>query len=342
MDAYEFDSKFQDIIAATIIRDHATVTTMRSVVHPGYFSDPTVRKIVTKAIEFHNKYRSSPSKEEFIAFCRDELDVPALSKIKKLFKIKIPNKQHVIDQMTEFAQYSAMKEAVLDSSELIGDYDNRVRIKHLIGGALKVGVDSRALGTDLLDNREARFLHRLRYGLGHDRVSTGIKRLDQMMEGGLDKGELGMVMAQPKGFKTGLFVNLAAPALAQRLKVALFTFEVSEKKYMVRMERRLTGLNKKQIVAGSDEIEKALRRIEVIGGGMVVKGYPMRSVTVEHINNHLDLLKSEGFEADIVFVDYWDLIRPSSRNGEYRHQLGDIGTDLRAMAQERDVPVWTG
>jgi len=342
MATYEFDQDFQDRIATLILKDNSIISSVRSVVHPNYFTDPVLKNIVSMAMEFHKKYKLTPDRSEFIEYCRKELGKDGISKIKQLYRIRIKNPQVVFEQVVDFAQYNALREAILDSSELISDKDNRIQIRDLIGTALRVGVDSRRLGTDLLCDRTSRILRRLKYGINVNKISTGLKNLDKILGGGgPDRGELAMLMSPPKGFKTGMIANMAFSVIAQRLKAVIYTLEVSEANYTMRVERRASGLTKEELFEDEVKVEKALKRLESQGGGLFVKGFPMRTVTVNHINNHLDMLKSEGFSPDVVFVDYWDLIKPSDRSGEYRHQLSSIGTSLRAMAQERNIAVWT-
>jgi len=342
MSAYQFDSDFQEMIAALIVRDHATVSTIRGVIHPEYFTSPSIKKIVSLSLEYHKKYADSPTRAAFLAFCLGQLKPDEIKQAKQLFRIELRNKKLVEDQMVEFAQYSAMKEAVLDSTDLMDNYENRSQIRSIINKALGVGVNVRKLGTNLISDRKERYLERLKHGLEYNRISTGLKRLDQMLLGGLDRGELGLIMAAPKGFKTGTFVNFVAAALGQRKKVVVFTLEVSEDKYALRIERRISGLDRKGILDSQDKLDKALRRIESIGSGVIVKGFPMRTVSVESIYSHLNLLESEGFKADMVIIDYWDLLKSNDKYGEYRHQLATIGADMRAIAQEKNIAVWTG
>ena len=184
----------------------------------------------------------------------------------------------------------------------VEDFENRAGITSIISNAMKVGVDTRKLGTDLLGGSQSRILHRLRYGLESDKISTGIKRLDWFMNGGLDRGELGIIMAPPKGFKTGTLVHLAVAALTQRLKVLIYTMEVSEDKYTMRVERRLAGLDRQEIITKDEQLSKALKRIGTLKGGMYIKGYPMKSVTVENLRNHIEFLSSEGFRTSQILL----------------------------------------
>ena len=49
----------------------------------------------------------------------------------------------------------------------------------------------------------------------------------------------------------------------------------------------------------------------------------------------------QGMKPDMVIVDYADLLRDVSGGREVRHMLGNIYEDLRGLAGEHDIPVWT-
>mgnify|MGYP003310201581 CR=1 FL=1 len=43
----------------------------------------------------------------------------------------------------------------------------------------------------------------------------------------------------------------------------------------------------------------------------------------------------------MILVDYADILKPAGNFTERRHQLGNIYEDLRGLAGEFDVPIWT-
>ncbi len=48
-----------------------------------------------------------------------------------------------------------------------------------------------------------------------------------------------------------------------------------------------------------------------------------------------------GEKIDLVIIDYADIMRDIGNAKEVRHQLGNIYDDLRGLAGEFEVPVWT-
>jgi len=65
--------------------------------------------------------------------------------------------------------------------------------------------------------------------------------------------------------------------------------------------------------------------------------YPSKTATTVDITNDLDALEhNENFIADVVVIDYADLIKPQ-RNAEKRHTLDDVWEELRSIEQSRNL-----
>lgn len=72
--------------------------------------------------------------------------------------------------------------------------------------------------------------------------------------------------------------------------------------------------------------------------------YPPDTLTVAEISNQLDLLeKQENFKADVIVIDYADLLAPElqARRLEYRHQINSTWMALRRLSQVRCAAVLT-
>ena len=57
--------------------------------------------------------------------------------------------------------------------------------------------------------------------------------------------------------------------------------------------------------------------------------------------NWREKLKMLGKKFDMVVVDYGDILRDTRGGSEVRHALGNIYEDLRGLAGEMNIPIWT-
>ena len=86
-----------------------------------------------------------------------------------------------------------------------------------------------------------------------------------------------------------------------------------------------------------DDVKKA---VENVSGDLIVKHYPTKTASVTSLKAHMDKMILQGKRPDVVIVDYFDLLRGPSK--EKRHEeLEEIIEDLRGMAGEYEVPVFT-
>ena len=62
--------------------------------------------------------------------------------------------------------------------------------------------------------------------------------------------------------------------------------------------------------------------------------YPNKSLTVPQLRNTLRDWSRGGWHADVVVVDYADVLAPSGGREEFRHQIDDAWSLLRSLSQE--------
>lgn len=86
------------------------------------------------------------------------------------------------------------------------------------------------------------------------------------------------------------------------------------------------------------EAYKRGRRFRHLMGGQRIKlsSHANRTLSVGKIRTILDLWEQvEGFVADVIVIDYADIMAPESGRAEYRHQQNETWQALRALSQER-------
>ena len=95
------------------------------------------------------------------------------------------------------------------------------------------------------------------------------------------------------------------------------------------------------IIVAMNKIDLDGADIEKVKGDLTIKYYPTRSCTVNTLSAHIKKATSFGAEVDMILVDYADIMRDVGKSTEMRHQLGNIYEDLRGLAGEMQIPIWT-
>ena len=83
------------------------------------------------------------------------------------------------------------------------------------------------------------------------------------------------------------------------------------------------------------------KKINQLKGELVIKDYPTRSASVNTISAHLQQCELQGIKPDMVLVDYADIMKSTQHFKEKRHAIGLIYEELRGVAGEFDIPIWT-
>jgi copper chaperone CopZ len=131
---------------------------------------------------------------------------------------------------------------------------------------------------------------------------------------------------------------LGAGAMKRGTNVVHYTLELNEAYVGLRYDSVLTGLANQNLKYHVDEVKTAVEKVK---GELVVKYFPTKTASVHTLGAHLQKLRTLGKPFDMVVVDYGDILKDTSNQKEVRHALGNIYEDLRGMAGEFDVPIWT-
>ena len=160
-----------------------------------------------------------------------------------------------------------------------------------------------------------------------------------MADGGLGSGELG-VMVAPAGIgKSWALANVGANAVKAGKTVLHYTLELNQAYVGLRYDSIFTGIAAQDLKYNLDEVKKRLKQIP---GELIIKYYPTKAAGVMSLAAHIEKCKMQGKKPDMVIVDYADLLRGSGRGSrEVRHELGNIYEDLRGLAGEYEIPIWT-
>jgi len=158
------------------------------------------------------------------------------------------------------------------------------------------------------------------------------------MQGGLGAGELGVIVAPAGIGKTWVLCSMGAYAISQKLNIIHYTLELNEAYVGLRYDSIFSGVEGQNLKYHKDEV---IERLDKLEGNLTIKYYPTKSCTVNTLSAHLKKVTTFGTKVDMVLVDYADIMKDTNKHTEMRHALGNIYEDLRGLAGELQVPIWT-
>jgi len=337
----KFGKSFQEDLCHLILNDRPFADQMFEVLDLNFLELKHLRVFVERIRRYREKYGVHPTSNIMHSIIRTGLDGEAESvkvRIREYYarvlaKGEIPSSsEYIKDTALDFCKKQKLKEALIKSVDLIksSSYDE---VSKVIDNALKLGSDN-TLGYDYIADFEKRFIKKHR-----GPITTGWADIDDIVKGGLGKGELGVVVAPTGAGKSMVLVHLGAQALKAGKNVLHYTLELADTVVAGRYDSAITGVELKNLTVFKEKIYDEVKDIE---GKLIVKEYPTRSASIQTIKNHIDKLRRREFNPDVIIVDYGDLIKPeNSRKDEKRHQLETIYEELRGLAQICECPVWT-
>ena len=331
-----FGHSFQKKIIVLLLFNRRFLQTINDILEPDYFDSDADKWLVNCIKKYYEKYKVEPTLEA-IKIQVDELSSEVLKKsavdnLREAFQLREATDLNFVEEKSiEFCKNQTLKTAIMKSVDLLErhDYDG---IKTTIDAAMKAGT-TKDLGHDYVEGLEERLTHSTR-----DTISTGWDIIDEVMDGGLGAGELGVLVAPAGIGKTWMLQRIAHHGLCIGKNVLHYTLELNQSYIGLRYDTIFSGIPTSEIKYQKEAVRKSLEKAK---GNLLIKYFPTRSASVQTFSAHMKQVELSGLKPDIVIVDYADIMKDISGGKELRHRLGNIYEDLRGLAGEMEVPIWT-
>ena len=334
----KYGLSFQQKCISSLLIDKSFIEQIYDILDENYFDNDAHRWIVTKIKKYFNDYKQTITldvfKIELDSLVSDELKQLIIDQLKSIYtKVKDTDIVYVKEQFLEFCKNQKLKNAICESIDLlkVGQYE---KIKHMVDEALKAGMEKN-LGHDYHEDFDHRMNDELR-----STVPTRWPIINELMDGGLSGGELGVILGNPGGAKSWTLVNISEYALSQGKNVVYFTLELNEKYVSLRHDACLTKIPFKEIRKNKEMVKDA---VNGVSGKLKVKYYPPNTVSANTIKNYIDRMQMLGTKVDLIIIDYADLLisSTSEKGSNSYHTGGNIYVELRGVGGELQIPIWT-
>ena len=132
---------------------------------------------------------------------------------------------------------------------------------------------------------------------------------------------------------------IGANALRAGKNVLHYTFELSETAVGTRYDSNLCDMDSNEVMDHKDEIIEKYKNMTL--GRLYIKEYPTNTASIFTIRSHIERLDLKGFKPDIIIIDYADIMRSTRQFDSLRHELKLVYEELRGLAMEIGIPIWT-
>lgn len=333
----DYGLSFQIGVINSLVKNREFLAHIRDIISSEDFDHIALKWIVNEIIKYFDEYRNTPPLQYFVIEIKkidnEVLQVGVKEQLKKIFQNNNEEneKEYIEEEFTTFCINQKLKSALFESIDYLksGEFE---KIRETIDKALKVGQD-RDIGHKYVEEFEARYEEEARKV-----VPTPWKQVNLLLQGGLGNGDLGLIYGNPGGGKSWAMVAIACFALMLGLKVIYYTLELGEKYVGKRFDACLTQIPTQDLEDHKDNIKEFLKKYE---NNVIIKEYPPKSAGLHTIKSHIQKCKDLGFDADLILLDYIDLLKPPSKRSSRKEDLDDLYYGTKGLAKELDKPIWS-
>ena len=331
----EYGPIFQMKVISSLLTHKEFLQNINDVLDDGDFSNPAHKWIINEILNYYDKYHTTISmdvlKVEMKKIENDVLKVSIKEQLREAYKSDIDDLTYVQEEFSAFCKNQQLKKALLNSVDLLkaGDYDS---IKYMIESAMKAGQDKN-IGHEYSKDIESRYREDHR-----TIVPSPWCPINELIQGGLGNGDLGLIFGNPGGGKSWTLVALGGHAVKLGYNVIHYTLELSESYTGRRYDAFFTNVPVDKLETNK---EKVTDTIPDIPGELIIKEYPMGKTTISTIESHINKVKTLGIEPDLIIIDYIDLLSTKKKTADRKGEIDDIYTSTKGLARELNIPIWS-
>jgi replicative DNA helicase len=335
-------AEYQYKLILQILTDQKFANSIIEIIDPNYFQEQHLKAIV-KTIK--------DAKEEFeIIIDKQALEYRLLenvteeyarrsliSELRKIEEAALNDSEYVQKTALKFCKQKELKKSLDKITVIIdrGNIDDYDECEQILRKALEYG-NTNDDSMDVLENMESVLLDDFR-----NPIPTGISGLDEVMDGGLSKGELAVILAPFGVGKTTMITKIANTAMGLGKNVLQIFFEDNPKVIQRKHLACWSGIELNDLSSHKDLLRDIVSELKNKKGKLVLKKFASDGTTIPVISNYIRKLTAQGFKPDIVLLDYIDCVEPSKKFTDINAGEGSVMRQFETLLSEFEIAGWT-
>lgn len=333
---------FQYRLVAQILADNRFAESIIEIVDPNYFEGNSLKHIVLTIKEAYEKDNVIPDisslEIRLLNSISNEYDRKwAIGELDNIKKANLNDTFFIQDEGMKFCKNQELKKSIKEIQNIIdkGDYSRYDECEQILKKALEHG-DLKDNGVNVLENIDSVLADDFRKP-----IPTGIKGLDEIMDGGLSKGELAIILAPFGVGKTTMITKIANHAKDLGHNVLQIFFEDTPKIIQRKHLACWSGYDLNSLSLHKEELKQLVIQKESEKGSLRLKKFPSDGTTVPIIRQYIRKLIAQGFKPDIVLLDYIDCVQPSKKFDDVYAGEGNVMRQFETLLFEFEMAGWT-
>lgn len=327
----------EDTILQSLFYDSDFYSKVYSSLKENHFSDVDNSRIFSEIRDYVSDSDSRPTIREIALKIKEsekydvKIKKSLLEKMSSFQKIdKIQNTDYLLKETEKFLKKTQLTQAILDSVDLIKKDDQALEpVIEKVQDALNVNFNTNpGLEYSLSITDRSEYYHERLNGL-----STGIKSVDKMINGGFMDKTLNIFLSPSGGGKSAALVSVGANILLKGKNVLYITLEMSEKEIAKRFDANILDIDTKDLKnTNKEELEGRFNAIKDKLGSLYIKEYSAGTFNVLNLKSLIEEIhNSKNIDFDIIIIDYLTLM------SSYRTNMlksGGTYAYFKAIAEE--------
>ena len=306
---------------------------------PEHFVDESCANVWKITNAFFNEYNSMPEIDRVKHLVRKGYDIDIED---GFLRTDIQDREFLLNETIKLIRMQEFKSLIYDAAgELDSKSPNIEKYEEMFKNVLAIQPIT-DLGMVYLDLDERFEKLKAQQVV---RTPTGIKVVDDALDGGLAPKELVAFAAPPGAGKSYLLCIAGSNMLLEGVNVLHYTLEMSEERVSLRYDMAILDRTIPEILDDVEDTKKQIelrKNLKLKKANLIIKEFPTKQASVNTIRAHIRKLKEQkGFVPDVVIVDYGDIMKATSRYNSRYEEQGAIFQELRGLGQELNVPILT-
>lgn len=316
-----------------------------------YFQEYSQSILFDEILSFIAEYNKLPTKDalDIEVSKRTDLNEKTYFEVKQIiesFEYESVSIDWLINTSEQWCKDRAIYLALTESIQIANGADekrSRDAIPSILQDALAVSFDNN-IGHDYFENSDDRFEY---YHDVQTKIPFDIQLLNIITKGGVKKKSLNLIMGTTNTGKSICLCSFASSYLRLGKNVLYITLEMAEEEIAKRIDANLLDINIDTIETISKKVfdDKIKTLQNRTNGKLIIKEYPTGGASVNNFKSLLNELElKKKFVPDVIIIDYLSICASSRFRkgiaGSYEY-VGSIAEEIRGLAKEFDVPVWS-
>jgi replicative DNA helicase len=334
--------EFQRRLLAQVLTDTRFAEAIIDILSPNYFQDNHHKVMVAIIKDAYETDNIIPDINTLEIRVSSKITVEmhrniAIKELKYIKEVSLHDTLEIQRMAMSFCKQQELKKSIKEINTIIdkGDIDKYEECESILRKALEHG-DMKDNGINVLDDINSVLVEDFRKP-----IPTGIKGLDEVMDGGLSRSELAIILAPFGVGKTTMITKIANTAKDLGLNVLQIFFEDMPKVIQRKHLSCWSGYKLNDLSLHKEELIQLVEKKKSELGELKLKKFPSDGTTIPVIKQYVRKLIAQGFKPDLILLDYIDCVQPSKSVDNTWTGEGNVMREFETMLSEFNIAGWT-